>query len=118
MWPSQAHAHIGSAVFVDVRESYEYEAGHIAGSVHLPIGEMQARWQELGVGRLVIAVCQIGQRSKLVADLLKEKGLDAHNLDGGLEAWAREGLPLASDSGPGVVVAGFARDLSGRRIES
>jgi rhodanese-related sulfurtransferase len=116
MRPREAHAHIDSALFVDVREKDEYAAGHIEGSVHLPIGEIRARWQELNVGRPVIPVCQIGQRSGLVADLLKGQGLDAHNLEGGLEAWTRDGLPLTSGSGGAVVVDGFARDLSGGRI--
>jgi rhodanese-related sulfurtransferase len=116
MQPTQARTITGSALFVDVREADEYEAGHVEGSAHIPIGEIQARWQELLGHETVVVACQIGQRSGLVTDYLREKGLDAHNLEGGLEAWSRAGLPLTSGSGAGLVVDGFARDLSGRRI--
>jgi rhodanese-related sulfurtransferase len=118
MLPIQARALAGTALFLDVRETYEYEAGHIEGSVHLPIGEIQARWQELPRRESVVVVCQIGQRSGLVTDFLRGKGVDAHNLEGGIEAWLRAGLALTSTSGCGVVVDGFARDLSGRTIGS
>jgi rhodanese-related sulfurtransferase len=116
MQPIQAGAITGSALFVDVREADEFEAGYIEGSAHIPIGEIQARWQELLGHETVVVVCQIGQRSGLVTDFLREKGLDAHNLEGGLEAWSRAGLPLSSGFRAGLVVDGFARDLSGRRI--
>jgi rhodanese-related sulfurtransferase len=116
MQPIQAVAITGLALFVDVREADEYEAGHVEGSVHIPIGDIQTRWQELLGQETVIVVCQIGQRSGLVTDFLRERGLDAHNLEGGLEAWARAGLALTSGSGAGLVVDGFARDLSGRKI--
>jgi rhodanese-related sulfurtransferase len=116
MLPVQARALTGTALFVDVRETEEYEAGHVEGSVHLPIGEIRARWQELLGHEPVVVVCQIGQRSGLVADFLRGQGLDAHNLEGGLEAWSRAGLALTSASARGAVVDGFARDLSGRRI--
>jgi rhodanese-related sulfurtransferase len=116
MLPEQARALTGTALFVDVREEVEYEAGHVEGSVHLPIGEIRARWEELLGHEPVVVVCQIGQRSALVSDFLREKGLDAHNLEGGLQAWSRAGLALTAASRPGKVVDGFARDLSGRRM--
>jgi rhodanese-related sulfurtransferase len=105
-------------VFLDVREPYEYEAGHIDASVHVPIGEITARWVELDRSGSIIVVCQIGQRSALVADYLEQKGLKARNLKGGLTMWSAEGLPLTTGSSTGTVVDGFARDIDGNRLTS
>lgn len=118
MLASEAHDALGSALFLDVREPYEFEAGRIEGSLNVPIGEIGANWQTLPAGNPVVVVCQIGQRSGLVAEFLCSKGLDAQNLEGGLTAWTCEGLPLASGSSPPRIVDGFARDLSGKRMGS
>lgn len=103
-------------LFLDVRELYEYEAGHIRDSVHIPIGEISARWVELDQNALIIVVCQIGQRSALVTDFLARKGLSVRNLKGGLAMWNAEGLTLTTGSSTGKVVDGFARDIDGNRL--
>jgi rhodanese-related sulfurtransferase len=118
MLPLEAHSLVGSVCFLDVRERDEYEAGHLEGSVHIPIGEISARWRELAPDDVVVVVCQVGQRSGLVTEFLRTEGLAAHNLEGGLEGWLRAGLPLTSGVRPARVVDGYARDLSGRRISS
>jgi rhodanese-related sulfurtransferase len=105
-------------VFLDVRERYEYEAGHIEDSVHVPIGDITARWIELDRSGSIVVVCQIGQRSALVADFLERKGLTARNLKGGLTMWSAEGLPLTTGSSTGTVVDGYARDIDGNRLTS
>jgi rhodanese-related sulfurtransferase len=115
MLPTEARYLLGTALFLDVREAYEYQAGHLEGSLHIPIGEIPTRWKEIGNDLPVVVLCQIGQRSALVARFLQEKGFEAHNLEGGLEAWAGEGLELSSAT-PGTVVEGYARDLSGKRL--
>lgn len=116
MLPSEAEALLSHARFVDVREPYEYEAGHIDGSLHIPIGEITARLEELPADQKLVIVCQVGQRSKLVADFLRQQGMDAHNLEGGLQRWASEGRTLITDMEPGRLVDGWARDLSGERL--
>ena len=105
------------ALFLDVRERYEWDAGHISGSVHVPIGEIQRRFEEIDRDRRVIVVCQVGQRSALVADFLSAQGYDAHNLEGGLQEWAARGLSLSSADDEGSLVDGWARDMSGRRLD-
>jgi rhodanese-related sulfurtransferase len=116
MLPSEAEALLGQALFLDVREGYEYDAGHIEGSVHIPIGQISARFQELRADQAIIVVCQVGQRSGLVADFLGQRGMEAQNLEGGLQRWAAEGRPLTARDDTGTVVDGWARDLSGGRI--
>ena len=111
MEPREAAGLAGEVTFLDVREPYEYEAGHVEGSLHVPIGQIAARWEEVPRDVPVVVVCQIGQRSGLVAEFLRGRGVDARNLEGGLERWTAEGFPLS-----GAVAEGFARDLSGRRL--
>jgi rhodanese-related sulfurtransferase len=114
--PLPANDLLPDALALDVREAYEYEAGHIEGSLHIPIGQIQTRWEELDKERQIVVVCQIGQRSDLVAGFLRDNGYDAANLAGGLTAWTTSGLPLVSESSPGDVVDGWARGLDGNRL--
>ena len=91
---------------VDVREPYEWDAGHIEEAVHIPLAEVMAGREEgrLGRDRPVLVVCKVGSRSELAALMLQARGFEAENLEGGTEAWLAAGLPLvASDGSPGKV---------------
>ena len=91
---------------LDVREPFEWDAGHIEGAVHVPLAQVMAGTggDRLDASRPVVVVCRSGNRSELAATMLQARGLDAQNLEGGMEAWEAEGLPfLASDGGPGTV---------------
>lgn len=114
--PEEAAAERDS-VFLDVREGYEWDAGHIDGSLHIPIGQIQRRFEELDRGRRLVVVCQVGQRSALVADFLSAQGYDAENLEGGLQEWTARGLPLRATGDDGSVVDGWARDIHGSRLD-
>lgn len=85
----------GDAVALDVREPHEWEQGHVEGSLHIPMRELAARRSELPDGPIVV-VCRSGNRSGVVAHALRGAGHDAHNLDGGLKGWRRDGFPLAA----------------------
>lgn len=88
----------GGAVVLDVREDDEWEAGRIAGSLHIPLGELGARQAEIPQAPLVV-VCRSGSRSAYAAAALLRAGYPAENLAGGLEAWRAEGLPLEPADG-------------------
>jgi rhodanese-related sulfurtransferase len=90
---------------VDVREPYEWEAGRIEGSVHIPLNQLMAgAGQDLDPSRPVVAVCKVGNRSELAKLMLQARGFDAYNMQGGLEDWQQAGLPLsAPDGSPGRV---------------
>ena len=90
---------------LDVREQDEWDAGHIDGSQHIPLGQLGARLDEIPRDRDVVAVCRSGSRSDRAAKGLRARGYQAENLDGGVTAWTRAGLPLvASSGGPGRVI--------------
>jgi rhodanese-related sulfurtransferase len=99
---SAAEAHellaAGSAVALDVREDDEWQAGHIAGALHIPMGELGARLDELPDAGIV-AVCRSGSRSGLVTDALRRAGYRVENLRDGMRGWQRAGLPLEPADG-------------------
>ena len=91
---------------VDCREPYEWVAGHIDGSIFLPLNAILAgSISELDPAKTTVVVCRSGNRSELASLMLQARGFTSHNLEGGLEEWASEGRPLVSDGGePGRVV--------------
>jgi rhodanese-related sulfurtransferase len=91
---------------IDVREQWEWDAGHIEGAVHIPLNDVMAGREQgrLDVGRPIAVICRTGNRSELGALVLQARGFDAHNVEGGMEAWSTAGLPFAaSDGGRGRV---------------
>lgn len=90
--PAQA-ADRTEAVLLDVREASELAEGRIAGSTHIPLGQLPARAFELDRGRPVITVCRSGGRSSQAARLLAAHGHEVANLDGGMTQWIAEGRP-------------------------
>jgi|HubBroStandDraft_6_1064221.scaffolds.fasta_scaffold105699_2 rhodanese-related sulfurtransferase len=84
---------------VDVREVYEREAGHIAGSRHIELVELSARAGELDGERPVVFYCRVGARSGMAAQAFRASGLRAHSMRGGLLEWVRQGRPLAPADG-------------------
>jgi rhodanese-related sulfurtransferase len=94
MDPKSAYGRRGDATFVDVREPWEWEAGRIGGALHIPLGDLVTRLDEIDPRRLLVVVCRTGARSAEAAGWLRGQGLDAHNLDGGVKAWVASGLPF------------------------
>lgn len=83
---------------VDVREPTEWTAGHIEGSVHIPMMQLVERIAEIPVSEQVLVVCRVGSRSAQVTAFLATRGYDAVNLAGGLVAWEGAGRALVSDT--------------------
>jgi rhodanese-related sulfurtransferase len=99
MEPKAAYEHHDDVQIVDVRESDEWEAGHIEGAVHIPMGQLNQRQDELADDRQIVTVCRSGSRSGAVADTLNRAGYRAENLEGGMQTRAREGLPFVAEDG-------------------
>ena len=92
---------------LDVREPYEIEVGLIEGSVVVPLNDLLAGAEQgkLDRDRPVAVVCKVGNRSELAAVMLRARGYEAENLEGGLDAWDAKGYPLSTpDGGPGQVL--------------
>jgi hydroxyacylglutathione hydrolase len=85
----------GSADVLDVRSRQEFEAGHVPGARHVPLGELQAALQTLPSDRPVVVHCQGGTRSAIAASLLDAHGgRQVINLAGGFTEWQSAGLPV------------------------
>ncbi|HET9494235.1 MAG TPA: rhodanese-like domain-containing protein [Chloroflexia bacterium] len=90
----------GEAELLDVREQDEWDRGHIDGIKFIPMGQLPWRWRELDTDRRWIVVCRSGNRSHYAAAILRQAGLDAVNLDGGMIEWQANKLPITP---PGIV---------------
>lgn len=97
--PKQAAAEFSEkkAVIVDVREDSEWQEQHIPGAIHIPLGQLKSRLSELEPYKnsQIITQCRSGGRSAKAADQLTAAGFaNVQNLDGGIQAWEKAGLPL------------------------
>ena len=84
---------------IDVREPYEREAGHIAGSRHIELLQLSEQASTVERGQPVVFYCRVGARSELAAQAFRTAGYEAYSMAGGLVRWAQEGRPLAPAGG-------------------
>ena len=85
------------AIVVDVCETEEFAAGHVAGARNIPLAQLQQRLPEVVKNKAlpVILVCQSGARARRALGVAKSLGYDrAAVLAGGLGAWKEANLPL------------------------
>jgi len=76
---------------VDVREVHEFSAGHLEGSVNIPLGELPRRLAEIAPHDAPVFICRSGGRSLAACQLALRAGVAAPaNLEGGLLAWAAQ----------------------------
>ncbi|MDX2008039.1 MAG: rhodanese-like domain-containing protein [Meiothermus sp.] len=81
------------ATVLDVREPHEFAAGHIPGSINLPLGRLNEQAEQ--VPEPVVLVCASGGRSSTAAELLSLVGkTEVGHLMGGLAAYVRQGYTL------------------------
>jgi rhodanese-related sulfurtransferase len=93
-----------AAVLLDVRENDEWQRGHAAGAVHIPMGEVPTRLDQIDPDAQLYVVCAVGVRSMRVAQYLQRNGYRPVNVDGGMRAWAGAGRSVITDDGaPGSV---------------
>jgi rhodanese-related sulfurtransferase len=84
---------------VDVREPYERDAGHIAGSRHIELVKLSGEAATLERDRPVVFYCRVGARSEMAAQAFRAAGFEAYTMSGGLVRWAREERPLTPEDG-------------------
>lgn len=85
------------AMIVDVRETHEFEAGHVPGAVNVPLSVLRDRMGELPTDREIWLYCLSGKRSYDASRALAQHGLTVRNLPGGMQTWrALQALPSRS----------------------
>ncbi|HEU0013198.1 MAG TPA: rhodanese-like domain-containing protein, partial [Longimicrobium sp.] len=93
----------GTVGVVDVRAESEWEAGHVPGAVHIPLGALDERLADVPRDRPLVLHCQGGARSAMAAALLQARGFrDVSNLAGGFRAWQEAGLPVEAPEPEGI----------------
>ncbi len=86
---------ITKPIILDVREEWEFERANIAGSLHIPMGQIVQRIEELksvvADGQVVACLCHHGSRSMQVGMYLHRQGFDGVlNVSGGIDAWSEQ----------------------------
>jgi phage shock protein E len=71
--------HRSGAMLLDVRTKEEYQAGHIPGSVNIPLQVLESRLASIPKNKAVITCCASGMRSGSAKSLLKARGYEVHN---------------------------------------
>lgn len=94
----------GEFILLDVRELEEYEDGHIPGAMLIPLGELEARQEDLERDKRIITYCRSGHRGMAAAIALCGLGFkDVHTLEDGMLNWRYETVGGIPEAGPEVV---------------
>ena len=81
-----------SVTVVDVREPHETAGGVIPGAVRIPLGQIEADWEQLKDADEVVVYCALGARSLQAAAFLRTQGVfNATSMEGGIFAWTEAG---------------------------
>ena len=78
-------------VLLDVREDWELAISRLEEALHIPMGDVPARLDELDPGQEIVVLCRSGGRSGQVARFLQHHGYTrVWNLAGGILAWGQQ----------------------------
>ena len=78
----------GAVTVLDVRDEGEWNSGHIAEAIHVPLATLAARLDQVPRGRPIVVHCQAGSRSAIAASVLIAAGVpNVRNMPGGIAAW-------------------------------
>lgn len=95
----------GRAMLVDVREPDEFARAHIAGARSQPLSDLEQSHLTVAPGIDVIFTCRSGMRTAGACDRLAARVAgDAYVLEGGVDAWARAGLPVVQNRGAPIEI--------------
>jgi len=81
-------------IVLDVREQHEWDSGHLDGAIHIPLGSLPGRTDELDPQARILVMCHLGGRSARATAWLSGQGFQAVNLEGGIEAWQAAGRAI------------------------
>ena len=87
------------AQLVDVRETYEWDEGRIAGARHIELERLASQADTIDRDRPVIFQCRLGARSAMATQAFRAAGYDAYSLAGGIQRWVEDGLGIEPEDG-------------------
>ena len=91
---------MGRLVIIDVRSEAEWGQVRVPGSVHIPLGQVRRRLDDVLADRPVAFLCRSGHRSTLAARRAAGRRDDVASIAGGINAWLAAGLPAARCAPP------------------
>ncbi len=86
-----------NAIFLDIRDKKDFDAGHVVDAIHIPLNKLGTRVTELEKFKAdpVIVACRLGQHSADAVKVLKSAGFaQVLRLSGGMTEWRAQSLPL------------------------
>lgn len=84
------------ATLVDVRETEEYVEAHVPGAIHIPLGLLPQRLDQVPAADEVFVICRSGVRSQQGAEILTAAGRRAISVAEGTLGWIQAGHPVAT----------------------
>ena len=85
----------GGIYILDVRTKEEYDAGHINGSVLIPLQEIGKRYNEIPRDKKILVYCRTGHRSAQASEMLVKNGFEqVYNMMGGITEWTKAGYEV------------------------
>ena len=82
-------------IILDVRRQDEYDSGHIAGAILIPVDELGNRLAELSTSEELLIYCRTGNRSSNAVNILKSNGFTKiYHMKDGITAWTQAGYPI------------------------
>jgi rhodanese-related sulfurtransferase len=77
-------------LLLDCREPWEFEAAHIQGATLIPMRQIPQKLEAIPKDQPVVVYCHAGMRSFDVASWLKQQGVNALSMSGGIDRWSAE----------------------------
>ena len=88
----------GGGFVVDVREDWEFQAGHVPNAKHIPLNTIPDRLAEIPKDQPVWVICQAGGRSMTAANYLEAQGYDVVSVAGGTGSWIQSGKEVSLEA--------------------
>ncbi|MHB1440229.1 MAG: rhodanese-like domain-containing protein [Cuniculiplasma sp.] len=81
-----------NVTLIDVRSNSEYNNGHIDGSIHIPMGQIKSKMNDLDKNKEYVLICATGHRSRNSgAKLIRVGFKNVSHLKGGMNSWKKHG---------------------------
>lgn len=86
------------AYVMDVRETWEFESGHVPSAHHIPLNSIPDHINDIPKDQQVFIICQSGGRSMTAANYLEAQGFDVVSVAGGTGSWISNGKTVSVEA--------------------
>ncbi|WP_160691784.1 CoA-disulfide reductase [Clostridium sp. C2-6-12] len=76
-----------NSIIIDIREEFELVTGGFENSIHIPLGQLRNRIEEIPKDKDIYVTCQVGQRGYVACRILEQNGIKCTNIDGGVKTY-------------------------------